>query len=83
MTWFPPHHPPKMHITEMKADTLGRTLFNYHDWLRQWDPDKPFECTCSTLPGDRAPNGHVACPAADSLQETIYSDNMGDGRWVT
>ena len=40
----------------------------------------PVDCSCTSLPGERSPDGHGSCPAATALPEPLYGENMGDVR---
>ena len=59
-------------LPQLCHDFLHQALYNHRAWLLQCEPDRPFACNCSDLPGDRKSTGHIAAPAATALRTPVY-----------
>ena len=68
-----------MKVTERRAESLGKSLFNPHSWLRQWGPDSPALHFRENVPQQVV----LAGPAAVLHKQRLYAENMNDGRWIT
>ena len=85
---FPWFHVPTTQIVQIKNPTWKTKVFNFHRFLKQWDPDQPPTCQCGGR--DFFPShtvrqtGHLFASRLDIFPYTCLAHlNLEDCAWPT